>query len=144
MSQCCTLKFFVTGRCGYFHPVFFSLSSWRAGSHLSSWLNSRTQSKSSCLGCLWARERGRHLQAEFNLADLKWDGLSSGLFFLPLLTLSHRPVSGFKNTGGREGESCPLVLSGRSCPWGMAQTTALQQRQLGAQRNILCWKMYTS
>lgn len=81
MSQCCTLKPFVTGRYDHFHPVFSSLSSWRAGSHLSCCLNSRTQSKSSCPGCLWARERGRHLQAEFNPVVLKCNELSSGFFF---------------------------------------------------------------
>lgn len=70
------------GDVAIFIQLFFTLSSWRAGTHLLYCLNGRTQSQSSCPGCLWARERGRYLQTEFNLDVLKWDEVSTGFFSL--------------------------------------------------------------
>lgn len=151
MSQCCALKPFVTRRCGHFYPVFFSLSSWRAGTHL---LYSCTPlvplvlpeqqnpAQSSCPGCLWARERGRHLQAEFNPAVLKWDDLSSGFFFFFLYWLSHRPASDFKNIEGRGGERRKEVRQKLSL--GSGSDNSPRAETAWAQRSFLCWKEYAS
>lgn len=131
--QCCALKPFVMGDVAFYIQVCsVCLSEEQAfPSHHASHPKTRAQCKTCCLGCLCGQRREAGTSRwQLSLAVLKWDELSSGYFFLPPVTLSCRPGSDFRITKDRGGESLPWVLSGQSYAWGLAQATALQQRQL--------------